>query len=149
MRVYEYTQKHKEWSALGIKVIAVFSSSAAEINEFVSKRPRPFKSLCDPQLKLYELYGVEQSKSGFYKGLLRNMPRTIMGFVRGAKADRNNPNPLIVPADFLIAPNGKIIDHWYGRYAGDNIPMRRINRFVDKVRDARIRKATKKRAGLA
>ena len=145
MRVFEYTQKYKEWAELGIEVVAVFSSSAAEVNEFIAKRPRPFKSIGDPQLTLYDLYGIEVSRSGFYKGLLTKIPRIIAGLLKGAKIDKSNPNPLLIPADFLIGPNGKIVDLWYGRDAGDNIPMQRIERFVERVREVREKQDIKKR----
>jgi hypothetical protein len=37
-----------------------------------------------------------------------------------------------MPADFLIDENGCIVESWYGRDAGDRIPIARVERFLDR-----------------
>lgn len=95
----------------------------------------------DPELKLYKHYGVEQSRKGFYRALALKLPRIVMGLITGGRADRHNPNPLVVPADFLIGPNGKVVDLWYGRDAADHMLMKRVNKFIDRVRAVRMKQA--------
>jgi len=148
MRVFEYTQKHAEWDALGIIVIAVFSSSSDEIREFVSRNPRPFITIGDPELNIYQRYGIEQSLWGLFKALIFKLPTIVRGYQAGAEPDRRNPNGKLIPADFLIAPNGQIIDSWYGRNASDHMPMKRMERFVEKVRVVRRKQMALKRAEL-
>jgi hypothetical protein len=40
-----------------------------------------------------------------------------------------NTNNLL-PADFLIDEEGRIVDSWYGRDAGDRIPFERVESFL-------------------
>ena len=35
-----------------------------------------------------------------------------------------------MPADFLIDEHGRVVETYYGRDAGDHIPMERLERFV-------------------
>lgn len=149
MRVFEYTKKFEEWDELGIVVIAVFSSSNNQIREFVTQHPRPFITIGDPQLSIYNKYGIEESANGLLKALLFRFPRIINGFRLGAKADPKKPNGKLIPADFLISPSGKIVDLWYGGNASDHMPMKRIERFVSKVRVLRDKQAAKRALRIA
>jgi len=134
MRVYEFTQKYKEWEKLGIVVVAIFSSPANQIQNFITKHPRPFISIGDPELLIYDKYGIKSSHIGLIKALLFKIPRLVNGIKKGAKTDFKNPNGYIIPADFMISPNGKIVDLWYGRDVADHMPMKRVESFVNRVR---------------
>jgi len=111
-------------------VISVFTSTANELSNFHKEKFERFRVVPDPELKIYEQYGIETSFPGFVKGMVFKLPTIIAGFKKGAKIDKNNPNGLILPADFLIDANGLIVKSWYGRNAADNIPMEYIQRFV-------------------
>jgi hypothetical protein len=39
----------------------------------------------------------------------------------------------IVPADFLIEIDGRVVDLWYGRDTADHIPLSKIQRFADNL----------------
>lgn len=148
LRVFEYTQKHKEWAALGIEVLAVFSSSSDEVKEFVAKHPRPFRTVGDPDLEVYKTFGIRNSVWGLVKALLFKRGIARRGIELGAVTDKKNPNMFLLPADFLIGPTGKVIDAWYGSDPTDHMPMKRLERFIDKVKFARM-KAKEKREKAA
>jgi len=137
-RIYELTQKHKEWQDAGMEVVVVFSDTKDQVRELVAKRPRPFRMICDPNLKLYSRYGVEKSVSALFKAVFFNLGEIIRGFKTGAKAT-NNPHVTLVPADFLIDVDGQIVDLWYGRNTADHIPFERLMKFASaqEIRTAR------------
>ena len=124
----------------------IFSSSNEDINHFDAKQPLPFRTIGDPELKLYQQYGVEHSSKAFLKALLFKLPHLAYGLAKGGRTKLRAPSGNLVPADFLIGPNGKVVDAWYGRDAADHIPMKRLNRFAVKVKSARERKAQRQRA---
>jgi len=130
-RIYELTQKHQEWKAAGMEVVVVFTDTKEQVRELVAKRPRPFTMICDPKLKLYNRYGVEKSWPALLKAILFNAPEIIRGFLKGAKPT-NNPHMSVVPADFLIEVDGKVVDLWYGKNTADHMPFDRLLEFGSK-----------------
>lgn len=139
MRVFEYTQKFKEWNAVGVNVVAVFSSPSESVREFVAKHPRPFRTFGDPNLEVYKTYGISSSVFGFIKAVLLRSHIARKGRHLGAKIDTKNPNKFLLPADFLIGPNSKVVDAWYGADPTDHMPMDRLEKFIDKVKFARMK----------
>ncbi len=130
-RIYELTQKYKEWNDAGMEVVVVFSDTDDKVRELVAKRPRPFTMICDPKLKLYDRYGVEKSKMALFKAFFLNFGELWRGMRKGGKPT-NNPHMTIVPADFLIDVNGEIVDLWYGQNTADHIPFERLINFASK-----------------
>lgn len=139
-RIYELTQKYHAWQAAGLEIIAVFSSPSHEVRRYVAKHPRPFRMISDPQLGIYNRYGVERSAVAILKALMFKLPRIIRGAFHGGVPLRN-PHLTLVPADFLVDENGMIRDIWYGRDTSDHIPMKRIDAFVHKARQHRVASA--------
>ena len=128
-RLYELTQKHASWKSSGVEIVTVFSDTPEQVQRYVAQRPRPFTMLSDPSLSLYNQYGVEKSASKFTKSFFFNLPEIIRGFLKGAKPS-NNPHLTLIPADFLIDTDGRIVDVYYGATAADHIPMGRLTAFV-------------------
>ncbi len=132
LRLYELSRDYDALQASGLEVIAVFSSTKEEIKQFVARHPRPFTMLSDPNLELYQRYGIQHSGSAMLKAMLLHPLRIIRGMLKGGTGDMNNPHVKLVPADFLIAENGEIRLAWYGRNTSDHIPMKTIKQFAGK-----------------
>ena len=98
--------------------MVVFHSSREQFKPYQSHYP--FEVICDPEKKFYREFGVESSiaaifswatwKAAFEGMLLPGQPKFVPPPVGGR---------LGLPADFLIAPDGKIIDSHYGTHAYD------------------------------
>ena len=131
-RVFELATYQKRWRKNGIEVITVFSSPAKKMHGFRKSNFQRFRIVPDPDIKLYKLYGIEKSFSGLVKGLVTRLPTVLKGFSHGAKVEKN-PHGLLLPADFLIDPEGQIVEAWYGTNAADNIQLDRILKFVDRA----------------
>lgn len=132
-RVYELTHNYKPWKQQNLEVIAVFSDTPEKVRRYVANHPRPFTVLADPDLAIYNQYGVEHSASALLKALLTKLPRIVRGIALGGRPS-NNPHVRLVPADFLLAEDGRVVQVWYGRDTSDHIPISQVQAFVEKGR---------------
>ena len=127
-RIYELTAKHAALQRLGLDVIAVFKSDVPAVRRFVARQPRPFPVIADPAGLAYETYGIERSLWGKLKAIAMRIPTLLKGLRIVGLAGLNTNN--VMPADFLIDGEGKLVETWYARDAGDHIPFERIELFV-------------------
>ena len=128
-RLYELTQQHKVPQASGVEIVTVFSDTADQVKKYVAKRPRPFTMICDPNLELYNQYGVQKSSSALVKAFLFDLPEIVRGFLKGARPT-NNPHMTLVPADFLIDTDGRVVQVYYGKTTADHIPLDNLKAFA-------------------
>ena len=109
--------RHDEIVAAGIREIAVFHSSAAEL--LAHQDTVPFAVVADPDKQLYREFGVESSA----RAVLH--PRAIAPAIRGVLHKRRvwslnlDGGPFGLPADFLIANDGRVVARKYGELAYD------------------------------
>jgi hypothetical protein len=123
LHLREIVRRHDEIEAAGIREVVVFHSTADELAE----HPLPFAVIADPTKRLYAQYGVQVSPRallhpGVYWPLLRAVTRSAITILRGrekAPAGRQPHGRLGLPADFLIAPDGRTVARKYGRHAYD------------------------------
>lgn len=134
-RIYELTHRHAELAALGLDVIAVFSASQAEVRRFAGQRPRPFQIAADPTSGAHELYGIERSLWRKLKAIVTRLPTLLKGMRLVGLAGLDTGN--LMPADFLIDGHGCIVEAYYGRDAGDRIPLERVEQLLARVRARR------------
>jgi peroxiredoxin len=102
--------------AAGIEEVVVFHSPKVSLLPYQGSFP--FAVIADPDKKLYAQYGVDTSLFALLD--VRAWP----AIVRGASlSDKPKGDPeggsLGRPADFLIAPDGRIVASHYGRHAYD------------------------------
>ncbi|HEX7368903.1 MAG TPA: peroxiredoxin-like family protein [Rhodanobacteraceae bacterium] len=129
-RIYELTQHHASLSSLGLDIIAVFTSTPEEVRRFVARKPRPFTVIADPTSSAHKAYGIERSSWRKWKGVLTRLPTLLKGLRIVGLAGLNTTN--LMPADFLIDEDGKIVEAYYGGDAGDRIPFERVELFIAK-----------------
>lgn len=127
-RIYELTHHHASLSALGLDIVAVFGSSQDEVLHFVARHPRPFRVAADPVGASHARYGIERSLWRKIRAIVTRVPTLIRGLRIVGLAGLNTNN--LMPADFLIDEEGRIVETWYGRDAGDRIPLERVELFL-------------------
>lgn len=109
--------RHDEIVAAGIREVAVFHSSVAEL--LAHHNAVPFATVADPGKRLYREFGVESSA----RALLD--PRAWWPVVHGIVRKRRpwrldlHGGPLGLPADFLIDSDGRVLARKYGNHAYD------------------------------
>ena len=117
--------RYDEIRSQGIREVVVFHSTAAELTKHEAELPFPL--IADPERALYRRLGVERR----LRSLLR--PRALRAAMAGQAAALRHKSTmrralgpvtptgglLGLPADFLIAPDGRIAALKYGQHAYD------------------------------
>ena len=127
-RIFELTHHHQALSALGLDVVAVFGSSREDVLHFVARHPRPFRLAADPIGATHARYGIERSLWRKLKAIVTRVPTLVKGLRIVGWAGLKTTN--LLPADFLIDEEGRIVETWYGTDAGDRIPLERVELFL-------------------
>ena len=127
-RIYELTHHHASLSALGLDIVAVFGSGQAEVLHFVARHPRPFRVAADPVGASHLRYGIERSFWRKLKAVVTRVPTLLRGLRIVGLSGLNTNN--LMPADFLIDEDGRIVEAYYGGDAGDRIPLERVELFL-------------------
>jgi len=115
LRIHELMALHDELNARGIKVVAVFESSIADMLPYVGQQHPPFVLLSDPQGKLYEQYGLESSEEKVNAVIKSNVAhdRIALAAQNGFQlTQQERSNFFRLPADFLIDENF-VIRSWH------------------------------------
>jgi peroxiredoxin len=113
--IAEFRKRAREIDAAGIKEVIVFHSSPRSIRSY--QQDIPFLMVGDPKKALYKDFGVESSISFIS---LNSLGAAFRGMAHGHFALRVvGGGPLGLPADFLIAPSGRINAVKYGTDAYD------------------------------
>jgi len=127
-RIYELTEHHAALSALGLDVVAVFTSTPEAVRRFVARQRRPFRVVADPTSRAHAIYRIERSFWRKLKGIFTRVPTLIKGLRIVGLAGLNTTN--VMPADFLIDERGDIVEAYYGGDAGDHIAFERVELFL-------------------
>jgi len=134
-RLFMLTHRYKEYSTAGLDVVAFFSATHEQVDEFLRIRPRPFRVIADPKMSAYQAYGIQRSLARKVKGVARRpglwmRGMRILGFKRTVKAMGGLRTTNVMPADILVDEHGRVVEAYYGQDAGDHMPFERIERFI-------------------
>ena len=117
--------RHDAIRSHGIREVVVFHSTAAELAKHEAELPFPL--IADPERELYRRLGVERRPSSLLS------TRALRAAIAGQTAALGNRSTkrgalgpikptggrLGLPADFLIAPDGRVAALKYGQHAYD------------------------------
>lgn len=123
LRVHELMQRLPEFDQHRLSLVAVFQSAREGIMEHVGKQQPPFPIIPDPGHSMYRSYRVETSLQGLLLGLTLRMGKALKAMGKGFLPGRMEGNITLVPADFLIGPDGTILLAYYGRDISDHLPI--------------------------
>ncbi|GAA3199611.1 peroxiredoxin-like family protein [Actinocorallia longicatena] len=121
--------RHEEIRAAGIREVVVFHSPGSELREYADGLPFPLVG--DPARRLYREFGVERGRRALlnpraWPVIARAIGRSVVAVARRREnlpASRQENGRLGLPADFLIAPDGRILAAHYGEHAADQWPV--------------------------
>jgi len=117
LHLHSIIERHDEIAAAGIREVAVFHSSESQLR--AHHESVPFALVADPTKHLYREFGTESAA----RSLLA--PAAWLPIVRGLFRKRRlwrlnlHGGPLGLPAEFLIAPDGRVRACKYGTHAYD------------------------------
>jgi hypothetical protein len=118
-------KRQAEISAAGICEVVLFHSSAAELRLYAAGLPS--RVVADPDKQLYRVFGVESGRRALldpraYGPIASAVANTLLQVARG-REPLHNPSGeggrLGLPADFLIAPDGRVLACKYGEHVDD------------------------------
>jgi peroxiredoxin len=118
LHLRSFVRRKEELVRAGVREVAVFHSSAEALRRVHTELP--FDVVPDPKRQLYAALGVTTSPLALLH------PRGLRGALRGVLSRASavpsagvGDGPFGLPADFLVAPNGRIIAVKYGAHADD------------------------------
>ena len=123
LRLQQLIQNHPMFQEKGIEIIAFFGSSKEEITNYAGKQKAPFPIIPDPTFIHYKTYGIEASQVGMLKMFIqpKKMIEVLFSSFFTLKAMADKP---LIPADFLIDENFKIIKAHYGKDFSDHLAIK-------------------------
>lgn len=125
LRVRELIVNYPELQKRNIHILAFFASTKNTILKYTGKQQAPFPLIPDPSLFVYKSYGVEES----FRAKLKTMgkPNKVLKAVKSEFFNFRAFNEKnIIPADFMIDENQKVIKAYYGKDFGDHIPLEEL-----------------------
>jgi peroxiredoxin len=118
-------RRHGEIAAAGVREVVVFHSTAEELRAHTADLP--FAVVADPDKRLYVEFGVEAGPRALlnprvWRRIVQAISRDLAAILR-----RRQPPPALrqpggrlgLPADFLIAGDGRLVAAKYGSHAYD------------------------------
>jgi hypothetical protein len=122
-------RRHGEIEAAGVREVVVFHSPADELLPHVADLP--FAVVADPDKRLYAEFGVERSPRALLDPRAwRPVLRAVLSGVREVARRREHlPSArphggrLGLPADFLVASDGRVLAAKYGEHVYDQWPV--------------------------
>jgi peroxiredoxin len=118
LHLRSFVGRRDDLARAGVREVAVFHSSAKALRKVHTDLP--FDVVPDPTRQLYAAFGCTTSPLALLH------PRGLLAAVRAALSRASSApsagvadGPFGLPADFLVAPNGKLIGVKYGKHADD------------------------------
>jgi peroxiredoxin len=120
-----FVRRQAEIQRADVREVVVFHASPDELRAHASDLP--FDVVADPDKVLYREFGVESSARAVldpraWGAILRGTSRSLVAILRGVErspALRPQGGGLGLPADFLIARDGRVVASKYGEHADD------------------------------
>jgi peroxiredoxin len=132
VHIAEMRRRAREVEAAGVRQVAVFHSPAEQVRTY--RADMPFALVADPDRDIYSRFGVGTSRRALLHP--RAARRLIAEARAGNRAKETHGGIHGLPADFLIAPDGRLLLARYGTHADDALPIERV---LDLARGARER----------
>jgi len=124
LHLHSIVQRHGEIQEASIREVVVFHTNAEVLLQHAGDFP--FDVIADPEKRLYAEFGVESGPQALldpraWIPILRGVIRSLRDLFRGRPMPSTNPHGgrLGLPADFLIAPDGRVLARKYGLHAYD------------------------------
>lgn len=118
LKIHDLITDHKDFIAAGMQVYVVLQSTPASVKEGLAGIKMPFTIVCDPEEKVFALYGVAPGNLFGYLA-----PSVIIKAMKASRADfkhgKKEGKEMQLPAVFIINRDGKIAYAHYGKNIGD------------------------------
>nr|WP_193442093.1 peroxiredoxin-like family protein [[Mycobacterium] stephanolepidis] len=121
LHLREVASRLDEIADAGVTEVVLFHSSADRLRRYLDDFP--FAVVADPKRRLYQEFGIHNSIRGVFNRDVARAVRRGMGQTLSTRSIVASLGPtenhLSMPADFLIGPNGEVVNRKYGEHADD------------------------------
>jgi hypothetical protein len=124
LHLHEIVRRHGTILAASIKEVVVFHTDRKELSRYADDLP--FAVIADPDKQLYAEFGVESGRRALldpraWGPIAQGVFRSMQLIAQGKPVPPINPHGgrFGLPADFLIASDGRILASKYGAHAYD------------------------------
>lgn len=131
LRVREHILAKNELDRYGVRMFGVFESPAESIRRDLAHGEVPFPILPDSDRRLYKLYSVAPSLAGFLRSFLIKPLYSMKAIFKHGYIPKFAEATTMMPAEFLIAPDGRIILSRYAKDFGDYLSLTDVYRALD------------------
>jgi peroxiredoxin len=126
LHLRSFARRHRELEMAGVREVVLFHSPADELRPHTADLP--FAVVADPDKRLYAEFGVASSPRALldpraWLPILRAIGFALAGTLMGTfrpPASKPHGGRLGLPADFLIAPDGRVVACKYGAHVDDH-----------------------------
>ena len=120
LRTNELIRHYDSFRKKDIEVISLWPSDKDNLLRYAGSEKSPFPMLSDKHKSIYQAYGVtESSWVGATRLLLH--PQLILNALRHKHKDMEiDADPNLMPASFLVNPDGITQMAYYGKHFGDH-----------------------------
>jgi len=136
LRTREMINDYDKFKAYNLKIVTIFESPEKSIRRDVGKQKPPFPIIPDPERKLYKLFGVTISWIGFVKIFFIRPKHVFEAIFRNGFIPKFAEATPMMPADFLINPDGTIRIAYYGKDIGDHLPFEQLYTALDDIKSS-------------
>ena len=136
VRTWHLINRYPMYRRAGLEVVAFFESSPQVAHEYLDRLNTPFPVVADLSHRVYDQYGLETSLLGVLRAPFsrRAVYREAAQRNIGARFVRNilgmDGRFGLMPAEFIIGEDGRILAAHYGRDAGDFLLFSEIDYYV-------------------
>lgn len=130
LRTNELVKNYEIFQEKNVEIVSIWPSSKENLLQFPGDGTTPFPLISDQNKRIYKAYGVtESSFSGAIRLILH--PKLIFNALKN-KHDgiAFDADPKLMPASFLIRPDGIVKMAYYGKHFGDHPKIQTILNYI-------------------
>jgi peroxiredoxin len=132
LRFHEIDKLAELYRKNNVALVSIYESSAENMKAQMAGDKFYATMIPDAESKLYKLYDLDRSLPGllkfiFLKGGLSKVIKGSKLFKQKVKADGHTDR---IEAEFLIDASGKVVNAYYCKQPGDNLPIDTIKAFI-------------------
>ncbi len=136
VRTWHLINRYPMYRRAGLEVVAFFETAPSLAHQYLDRLDAPFPIIPDLAHEVYDRYGLDTSLWGVLKARLtrRDVYREAAQRGIGARLAQNilgmDGRMGLMPAEFLIGEDGRILVAHYGHDAGDFLLFSEIDYFL-------------------
>lgn len=130
LRNHDMLERFPAWQQRGLVVLAFFESPAESVKAYVGQQGLPWPLIADPERAIYAKYGVTAKDPSPGMHAAGRLGEVWRGRQLGLLNNKPEGEQALLPAEFMVEPDGKVHEAYYATDLGDHVPFARIDAFV-------------------